>query len=127
AEVATGDVAADVTGEVSDAADEFALMGLSPKVQLEETKERFDKWKDSSKNLDKLIHSSMSSRSKFGLGFGETFGSDGIFDTTPEDVAEKPLYDRFVKAVGMHVVPPPLTGTFMPPSNNPDLDDTGCN
>ncbi|GJU08672.1 hypothetical protein Tco_1125102 [Tanacetum coccineum] len=47
-----------------------------------------------------------------------------IFDTTPEDVAEKPLYDRFVKAVGMHVVPPPITGTFMPPSNNPDLDDT---
>ncbi|GKA47135.1 hypothetical protein Tco_0740018 [Tanacetum coccineum] len=49
----------------------------------------------------KLIHSSMSSRSKFGLGFGETFGSDevfdpsapSIFDTTPEDVAEKPLYD----------------------------------
>ncbi|GKF64539.1 hypothetical protein Tco_0187987, partial [Tanacetum coccineum] len=24
----------------------------------------------------------------------------------------------------MHVVPPPLTGTFMPPSNKPDLDDT---
>ncbi|GJR00360.1 putative ribonuclease H-like domain-containing protein [Tanacetum coccineum] len=47
-----------------------------------------------------------------------------IFDTTPEDVAEKPLYDRFVKAVGMHAVPPPITGTFMPPSNNPDLDDT---
>ncbi|GKD39264.1 hypothetical protein Tco_1259471, partial [Tanacetum coccineum] len=87
---------------------------------------------DSSKNLDKLIHSSMSSRSNFGLGFGETFGSDevfdpsgpSIFDTTPEDVAEKPLYDRFVKAVGMHAVPPPITGTFMPPSNNPDLDDT---
>ncbi|GJT80142.1 putative ribonuclease H-like domain-containing protein [Tanacetum coccineum] len=44
--------------------------------------------------------------------------------TTPEDVAEKPLYDRFVKAVGMHAVPPPITGTFMPPSNNPNLDDT---
>ncbi|GKF30346.1 hypothetical protein Tco_0100144 [Tanacetum coccineum] len=24
----------------------------------------------------------------------------------------------------MHVVPPPITGTFMPPSNKPDLDDT---
>ncbi|GJR31075.1 putative ribonuclease H-like domain-containing protein, partial [Tanacetum coccineum] len=64
--------------------------------------------------------------------FGETFGSDevfnlsapSIFDTTPEDVAEKPLYDMFDKAVGMHVVPPPITGTFMPPSNNPDIDDT---
>ncbi|GJS92027.1 ribonuclease H-like domain-containing protein, partial [Tanacetum coccineum] len=108
------------------------LEKMNDKVQLEETKARFDKWKDSSKNLDKLIHSSMSSRSKFGLGFGETFGSDevfdpsgpSIFDTTPEDVAEKPLYDRFVKAVGMHAVPPPITGTFMPPSNNPDLDDT---
>ncbi|GJS28718.1 putative ribonuclease H-like domain-containing protein [Tanacetum coccineum] len=108
------------------------LEKMNDKVQLEESKARFDKWKDSSKNLDKLIHSSMSSRSKFGLGFGETFGSDevfdpsgpSIFDTTPDDVAEKPLYDRFVKAVGMHVVPPPLTGTFMPPSNNPDLDDT---
>ncbi|GJY11576.1 hypothetical protein Tco_0380885 [Tanacetum coccineum] len=64
--------------------------------------------------------------------FGETFGSDevfdpsapSIFDTTPEDVTEKPLYDRFVKAIGMHAVPPPITRTFMPPSNNPDLDDT---
>ncbi|GJT84956.1 hypothetical protein Tco_1066673 [Tanacetum coccineum] len=41
---------------------------------------------------------SMSSRSKFGLGFGETFGSDevfdpsapSIFDTIPEDVEGKP-------------------------------------
>ncbi|GJV39539.1 hypothetical protein Tco_1417979 [Tanacetum coccineum] len=65
-------------------------------------------------------------------GFGETFGSDevfdssapSIFDTTPEDVEGKPLYDRFVKAVGMHSVPSPITGTFTPPSNNPDLDDT---
>ncbi|GJY72498.1 putative ribonuclease H-like domain-containing protein [Tanacetum coccineum] len=82
---------------------------LDYKAKLEESKARFDKWEDSFKNLDKLIHSSMSSRSKFGLGFGETFGSTevfdpsapSIFDTTPEDVAEKPLYDMFVKAVGI--------------------------
>ncbi|GJW85008.1 putative ribonuclease H-like domain-containing protein [Tanacetum coccineum] len=47
-----------------------------------------------------------------------------IFDSSPKDVAEKPLHDRFVKTVGMHAVPPPITGTFMPPSNNPDIDDT---
>ncbi|GJY62891.1 putative ribonuclease H-like domain-containing protein [Tanacetum coccineum] len=89
------------------------LEKLDYKAKLEESKARFDKWKDSSKNLDKLIHSSMSLRSKFSLGFGETFGSEevfdlsapSIFDTTPEDVAEKPLYDMFVKAVGMHAVP----------------------
>ncbi|GJX13937.1 ribonuclease H-like domain-containing protein [Tanacetum coccineum] len=88
------------------------LEKLNDKVKLEESNARFDKWKESSKNLVKLINSSMSSRSKFGLGFGDTFGSDevfdlsapSIFDSSPKDVAEKPLYDRFVKAVGMHDV-----------------------
>ncbi|GJW38156.1 ribonuclease H-like domain-containing protein [Tanacetum coccineum] len=72
--------------------DHVKLEKLNDQVKLEESKARFDKWKESSKNLDKLINSSMSSRSKFGLGFGETFGSDevfdpsspSIFDTTPE-------------------------------------------
>ncbi|GKA07131.1 putative ribonuclease H-like domain-containing protein [Tanacetum coccineum] len=71
-------------------------------------------------------------RSKFGLGYGATFGSDkvfdlsapSIFDSCLQDAIEKPLYDWFVKPVGMHVVPPPITGTFMPPSNKPDIDDT---
>ncbi|GJT21466.1 putative ribonuclease H-like domain-containing protein [Tanacetum coccineum] len=108
------------------------LEKMNDKVKLEESNARFNKWKESSKNLVKLINSSMSSRSKFGLGFGDTFGSNevfdlsapSIFDSSPKDVTEKPLNDRFVKAVGMHVVPPPITGTFMPPSNKPNLDDT---
>ncbi|GJU70222.1 putative ribonuclease H-like domain-containing protein [Tanacetum coccineum] len=140
-EDATGNATGDVADDVSNDAAEFALMGISSqakldnlndKVKLEESNARFDKWKESSKNLVKLINSSMSSRSRFGLGFGDTFGSDevfdlsapSIFDSSPKDVAEKPLHDRFVKTVGMHAVPPPLTGTFMPPSNNPDLDET---
>ncbi|GJR27786.1 putative ribonuclease H-like domain-containing protein [Tanacetum coccineum] len=110
------------SSDATDAETQFALMGLSPqaksdnmnnKVKLEESEARFDKWKNSSKNLNKLINSSMSSRSKFGLGYGDTFGTD-----------EKPLYDGFVKAGGLHAVPGPITGTFMPPSNKPDIDDT---
>ncbi|GKB29425.1 hypothetical protein Tco_0868826, partial [Tanacetum coccineum] len=99
-EDATGNATSDVADDVSNAAAEFALMGISSQAKLEkldymakleESKARFEKWKDSSKNLDKLIHSSMSSRSKFGLGFGETFRSD------------EELYSS---------------------SNNPDIDDT---
>ncbi|GKE77423.1 hypothetical protein Tco_1543543, partial [Tanacetum coccineum] len=105
---------------------------MNNNVKLEESEAKFDKWKESSKNLVKLINSSMSSRSKFGLGFGDTFGSDevfdlsapSIFDTSPMDVVKKPLYDWFVKPVGLHAVPGPITGTFMPPSNKPDIDDT---
>ncbi|GJS16978.1 ribonuclease H-like domain-containing protein [Tanacetum coccineum] len=82
--------------------DQVKLEKVNDQVKLKESKAMFDKWKESSKNLDKLINSSMSSRSKFGLGFGETFGSDevfdpsapSIFDTTHENVEGKPLYDR---------------------------------
>ncbi|GJX57037.1 putative ribonuclease H-like domain-containing protein [Tanacetum coccineum] len=180
ADSATGNDTGVVADEFSNAAVEFALMGISSQVQtcpfgcehlyaelkkefdnvevqykecyiqvqaykstlqtLEQQKgwfnlrrlRRFDKWTESSKNLVLLINGSMSSRTKFGLGYGHTFRSDevfdpsapSIFDTTPEDVEGKPIYDRFVKAVGMHVVPPPIIGTFMPPSNMHDLDDT---
>ncbi|GJX13824.1 ribonuclease H-like domain-containing protein [Tanacetum coccineum] len=107
---ATGNATGDVADDVSTAAAKFALMGISSqaklenlndKVKLKESNARFDKWKESSKNLVKLINSSMTSRSRFGLGFGDTFGSDevfdlstpSIFDSFPKDVAEKPLND----------------------------------
>ncbi|GJR77692.1 putative ribonuclease H-like domain-containing protein [Tanacetum coccineum] len=93
---ATGDATGDVADDVSNAAAEFALMGISSQAKLEKLNDKV-----------KLEESKAS-----------------IFDTTPEDVAEKPLYDMFVKAIGIHDVPPPIIGTFMPPSNNPDLDDT---
>ncbi|GJU75782.1 hypothetical protein Tco_1272852 [Tanacetum coccineum] len=71
--------------DATDAETQFALMGLSPH------------------------------------GYGDTFGSDevfdlsapSIFDSCLKDAIEKPLYDWFVKPVGMHAVPPPITGTFM--------------
>ncbi|GJU14723.1 hypothetical protein Tco_1142689 [Tanacetum coccineum] len=90
--------------DVSEAAAEFGMMGISPKIE---------KWKESSKNLKKLINSSMSTRTKIGLGFKEYFGKDEVFDLStpsvfnPEPVEEdKPLYSWFVKAGEMHAVPP---------------------
>ncbi|GKA08708.1 hypothetical protein Tco_0688039 [Tanacetum coccineum] len=58
--------------------------------------------------------------SKFGLGYGDTFGSDevfdlsapSIFDSCLKDAKEKPLYDWFVKPVGMHAVPPSINRAF---------------
>ncbi|GJS74992.1 putative ribonuclease H-like domain-containing protein [Tanacetum coccineum] len=79
---------------------------MNNKVKLEKSNARFDKWKESSKNLVKLINSSMSSRTKFGMLRGNL------------------SIDWFGQPVGMHAVPPPITGTFMPPSNKPDIGDT---
>ncbi|GKA62946.1 ribonuclease H-like domain-containing protein [Tanacetum coccineum] len=67
------------------------------------------KWTSSSKNLVKLIDSSMTVRTKIGLGFDEYIGENelgwddsefSVFTPTPEDVEGKPLYNRdFVVAL----------------------------
>nr|GEX31928.1 putative ribonuclease H-like domain-containing protein [Tanacetum cinerariifolium] len=101
-------------------------------VKLTESLARFDKWKESSKNLAKLINSSMSTKTKLGLGFKECIRSDEVFDlSTPSVFDPKPknrevksLYERFVKAGEMHKVPPSITGTFMPTSYKSDLEET---
>ena len=96
-------------------------------VKLEEQVARFDKWKESSKNLQKLINSSMSSRTKIGLGYEKYFGAEEVFDLSipsvfyPEPESEPiekrfpPLYSSFVRPGEMHEVPPTITGTFKPP------------
>ncbi|GJW83024.1 hypothetical protein Tco_0156169 [Tanacetum coccineum] len=113
--VATGNgsvgvsVAAGVGADgVSVTSSDAKIDNMNNKVKLEESEARFDKWMDSSKNLNKLINSSMSTRSKFGLGYGDTFRSDEVFDLSAPSI-----FDSC-----------PITGTFMPPSNKPDIDDT---
>nr|GFB19800.1 ribonuclease H-like domain, reverse transcriptase, RNA-dependent DNA polymerase [Tanacetum cinerariifolium] len=88
--------------------------------------------KESSKNLAKLINSSMSTRTKLGLGFKEYIGSDEVFDLStpsvfdpePKNREVKSLYVRFFKAGEMHEVPPSITGTLMPTSYKYDLEET---
>nr|GEV73595.1 xylulose kinase-1 [Tanacetum cinerariifolium] len=79
------DHAGNAAGSVYDAAAEFAMIGISPKAKIEnkewevklvESLARFDKWKESSKNLVKLINSSMSTRTKLGLGFKECIAGE---------------------------------------------------
>ncbi|GKA05736.1 putative ribonuclease H-like domain-containing protein [Tanacetum coccineum] len=100
-------------------------------VKFEATLARFEKWKESSKNLEKLRNSSMSTRTKIGLGFKEYFGKDEVFDLStpsvmyPEPVEEvKPLSSWFVKAGEMHAVPPSITGTYMPSPYKSDIEET---
>nr|GEX47235.1 hypothetical protein [Tanacetum cinerariifolium] len=128
-------------GGVHPAAAKFAMMGISPKAKLEkkewevkfiESLARFDKWKETSKNLAKLLYSSMSTRTKLGLGFKEYIRSDevcdlstpSVFDPEPVNREVKSLSERFVKASNMHEVPSPITRTFMPSSYQSDLAES---
>nr|GFA60295.1 ribonuclease H-like domain-containing protein [Tanacetum cinerariifolium] len=101
-------------------AGEFALMGV--------TSERI-----SSKNLFRLIDSSMSIRTKVGLGFNNyireiELGWDDsafiVFTTNSEDVEGRPLFNRFAKDDSMKVMPPPLSVDYTSLSDHIDLDES---
>nr|GEX00478.1 hypothetical protein [Tanacetum cinerariifolium] len=134
--ISTGNVAA-VVPET-----EFALMGLSTEAAQEkqELTTKLDneianqaKWNNSGKNLYKLIDSSMSVRTKRGLGLDKYIGEGelgiddsqfSIFHTNSDDLKGQPIYNRFASVDHMKAVPPPLTGNYMPPSNIPDIDES---
>ncbi|GJZ62187.1 hypothetical protein Tco_0618324 [Tanacetum coccineum] len=101
------------------------------KNQLDETlrekddlKAKLEQFETSSKNLNKLINSQLSSKDKTGLGYGDQLnendssGSElfnSVFDSRSSDGDDNQTNDRFKKDNGYHVVPPPLTRNYMPP------------
>ncbi|GJW14056.1 ribonuclease H-like domain-containing protein [Tanacetum coccineum] len=98
--------------------------------EKEDLKAKVEKWHNSSKNLSKLLNTQMSANDKFGLGYGD-HRYDGIlsyenevlqsvFMNKESELEKQHLYDRFVTARGMHVVPSPMTGNYMP--SGPDIE-----
>ncbi|GJW87719.1 putative ribonuclease H-like domain-containing protein [Tanacetum coccineum] len=92
-----------------------------------------DKWRTSSKNLFRLVDSSMSVRTKVGLGFTNYIGENelgwddsafSVFTTNSEEVEGRPHFNRFATTDSMKAVPPPLSGDYTPLSDHTDLDES---
>nr|GEU48304.1 xylulose kinase-1 [Tanacetum cinerariifolium] len=92
-----------------------------------------EKWRNSSKNLFRLIDSSMFVRTKVGLGFNNSIRENevgwddsafSVFTTNSEDVEGRPIFHRFSKADSMKAVPPPLSGDYTSLSDHSDLDES---
>ncbi|GJR78794.1 putative ribonuclease H-like domain-containing protein [Tanacetum coccineum] len=49
---------------------------------------------------------------------------ESVFDSRSSDVEDSPVYDRFAKVEGMHAVPPPMTGNYMPPKSDFGIDES---
>nr|GEV92675.1 ribonuclease H-like domain-containing protein [Tanacetum cinerariifolium] len=83
-----------------------------------------EKFQTSSKNLSKLLESQVSDN--IGLGYNSQVFDRQVFNCeelhsyeSDNSVLKSPENDRYKSSEGYHVVPPPYTGTFMPPK--PDL------
>nr|GFA48869.1 repetitive proline-rich cell wall protein [Tanacetum cinerariifolium] len=70
-----------------------------------------EKWRNSSKNLFRLIDR------------WDDFAFS-VFTTNSEDVKGRPMFHRFAKTDSMKAVPPPLTGDYTSLSDRTDLDES---
>ncbi|GJT82782.1 putative ribonuclease H-like domain-containing protein [Tanacetum coccineum] len=101
--------------------------------EKEELKTKLENFQSSSKGLSKLLNSQMSAKDKSGLGYGNQIHEgilsyekevfESVFDSRSSDVEDSPVYNRFVKVEGMHAIPPPMTGTYMPPKSDFGIDN----
>ncbi|GJR91425.1 hypothetical protein Tco_0215436 [Tanacetum coccineum] len=102
--------------------------------EKEELKTKLENFQSSSKGLSKLLNSQMSTRDKSGLRYGNQIHEgvlsyekevlESVFDSRSSDVEDSPLNDRFAKVEGIHGVPPPITGNYMPPKPNFGIDES---
>nr|GEV61750.1 putative ribonuclease H-like domain-containing protein [Tanacetum cinerariifolium] len=76
----------------------------------------------------------MSAKDKTGLGYGtqihegvlsyENEVFESVFDSRPSDVEDSHVNVRFAQVEGMHAVPPPMTGIYMPSKFDFRIDES---
>ncbi|GJT49022.1 putative ribonuclease H-like domain-containing protein [Tanacetum coccineum] len=113
----------------------YRRIGMKAVKEKEQLQKTLDTWKDSSKNLWRLINSGMSSNSKVGLGFeiqsnNEVLSYEEemnffVFKCSKEDSIGKPLYSRFTKTNDFKGVPHPLSGDYTPTPQD-EIDEFVC-
>ncbi|GJU45355.1 hypothetical protein Tco_1202621 [Tanacetum coccineum] len=101
--------------------------------EKEELKTKLENFQSSFKGLSKLLNSQMSANDKYGLGYGDQIHEgvlsyenevlESVFDSRSSNVEDSLVYDRFAKVKGMHAVPPPMTGIYMPPKSDFGIDE----
>ncbi|GJT91642.1 ribonuclease H-like domain-containing protein [Tanacetum coccineum] len=102
------------------------------KKEKEDLKAKVEKWHNSSKNLNILLNSQMSARDKAGLGCGDQLNKgvlsyenevfQSVFVSRTSEIENSLVNDRY--AEGMHDVPPPMTGIYIPSRPDKEIDDS---
>ncbi|GJV95319.1 hypothetical protein Tco_1546896 [Tanacetum coccineum] len=100
--------------------------------EKEDLKAKVEKWHNSSKNLNILLNSQMSAKDKAGLGYGDQMNKSvlsyenevfqSVFVSRTSDIEDSHVNDRY--AEGMHAVPPPMTGIYIPSGPDKEIDDS---
>ncbi|GKA17825.1 hypothetical protein Tco_0697662 [Tanacetum coccineum] len=110
----------------------YRRIGMKAVKEKEQLKKIVDSWKNSSKNLWKLVDSDMTSNSKVGLGYEIQSNNEvlsyeeemnrTVFKCTEGDFLNKPLYSGFSKTDNFKGVPHSLTVDYTPKPQE-EIDD----
>ncbi|GKB47802.1 hypothetical protein Tco_0898555 [Tanacetum coccineum] len=121
------------SSEMNEKLKRYRRIGMKAVKEKEQLQKTLDSWKDSSKNLWRLIDSGMSSNSKVGLGFEIQSNNEvlsyeeemnfSVFNCSKEDSSGKPVYSRFTKTNDFKGVPHPLSGDYTPKPQE-EIDDS---
>nr|GEU73937.1 uncharacterized mitochondrial protein AtMg00810-like [Tanacetum cinerariifolium] len=108
--------------------------GEEAKKEKEEFKTKLEIFQSSSKGLSKLLNSQTNAKGKSGLGYGSQIHDgvlsyenkvfESVFDSSFSDVEDSHVNDRFANVKGMHAVPSPVTGNYMPFKFDFGIDDS---
>nr|GEV84134.1 putative reverse transcriptase domain-containing protein [Tanacetum cinerariifolium] len=100
-----------------------ALVFQCDEQDMDDLKLKLEKFQTSSKNLTELLASQ--TNAKTCLGYNSQVFTRAMFDCdgylssgSDESLPPSPIYDRYQSGNGYLVVPPPYTGTFVPPKPN---------
>ncbi|GJV46124.1 hypothetical protein Tco_1430660 [Tanacetum coccineum] len=118
----------DWTSHSEDKEDNYAFMAYNSSAQLSDASIEIQAYTQALKKVEAQLVAHQ--QSQLWLGYGD-YRYDGIlsyenevlqsvFMNKKSDLENQPLYDRFVTAEGMHAVPPPMTGNYMP--FGPDIE-----
>nr|GEX44288.1 putative ribonuclease H-like domain-containing protein [Tanacetum cinerariifolium] len=93
------------------------------KQEKNDLKLKLEKFQTPYKNLSELL--AIQTNDKTGLGYNSQVFTRAMFDCddylssgSDESVPPSPIYDMYQSGNGYHAVPPPYTGTFIPPKPN---------
>ncbi|GJU67531.1 ribonuclease H-like domain-containing protein, partial [Tanacetum coccineum] len=105
---------------------------LAEAKKKEDLKAKVEKWHIYSKNINILLNSQMSARDKARLGYGDQLNKgvlsyknkvfQSVFVSRTSETENSHVNDRY--AEGMHAVPPPMTGIYIPSGPDKEIDDS---
>ncbi|GKE12668.1 hypothetical protein Tco_1416219 [Tanacetum coccineum] len=95
--------------------------------EKDELKTKVENWHSSSKNLGRLLNTQMSANDKLrydGILSYENEVLQSVSMNKESELEKQPLYDRFVTSDGMHSIPPPMTGNYIPSGPDVEINDS---